>query len=262
MNKRTYLDIRRIRLQQGLSQRDLAWQAGMTVAELTRLERGLAPASSGHVQRLESALGIAFDGLEPVEQVSGEGYVTALPGSPVTHHRRKAHDIRLRPVIDLFCGVGGLSAGFEATGEFEVVAGVDLLGDRLDTFTTNHPAANAYGCDIRTVAVDTLAAENPHPFAVIGGPPCQGFSRLVTRPASESSLSTTAALCCHVVRLWPYAARTCRTSAATCSGGVCGTIPCPRLNTCGRPRTASSTPAASARNASPPATSANGSKLP
>ena len=35
------------------------------------------------------------------------------------------------------------------------------------------------------------------------------------------------------------AARTSRTSSATCSGGVCGTMPWPRLNTNGRPRTAS-----------------------
>jgi len=178
MNKHTYFDIRRIRLQQGLSQRDLALRAGMTVAELTRLERGLAPVPADRARSLEAALGIAFDALEPSEQVSGEGYVTAVPSTPVTHRRRKAHDIGLRPVIDLFCGVGGFSAGFEATGEFEVVAGIDLLGDRLETFTANHPAANAYGCDIRTIAANTLDSENPRPFAVIGGPPCQGFSSL------------------------------------------------------------------------------------
>lgn len=125
-----------------------------------------------------AALGVSFNTLAPSERVSGEGYVTAVPDSPVTHCRRKAHDIGLRPVIDLFCGVGGFSAGFEATGEFEVVAGLDLLGDRLETFMANHPAANAYGCDIRTVATDALASENPRPFAIIGGPPCQGFSSL------------------------------------------------------------------------------------
>jgi DNA (cytosine-5)-methyltransferase 1 len=31
-------------------------------------------------------------------------------------------------VIDIFCGTGGFSTGFEATGEFKVKAGLDVLG--------------------------------------------------------------------------------------------------------------------------------------
>ncbi|MBK9009417.1 DNA cytosine methyltransferase [Novosphingobium sp.] len=68
--------------------------------------------------------------------------------------------------------------GFEATGEFEVVAGVDLLGDRLETFCANHAAANGYGGDIRALDIDALLSDAPPPFVVIGGPPCQGFSSL------------------------------------------------------------------------------------
>ncbi len=178
MNKHTYIDIRQIRLQQGLGQREIAKRAGMAVSELTRIERGFCPLSSDDIRRLEGALGISLDGLKPTSPLSGEGYVTALPDAPIVRHRRKEHDISLRPVIDLFCGVGGFSAGFEATGEFEVVAGVDMLGDRLATFTANHSAANAYGTDIRAVTVDTLNSENPRPFVIIGGPPCQGFSSI------------------------------------------------------------------------------------
>jgi DNA (cytosine-5)-methyltransferase 1 len=178
MTNSTHVDIRRLRLEKGFAQRDLARLAGLTVPALTRLERGLDPISPEAAKRLERALGTDLDGLEPVTPVSGEGYVTAVPATEIVRRRRKEHDIGLRPVIDLFCGVGGFSAGFEATGEFEVVAGVDLLGDRLDTFTANHAAANAYGLDIRRLATDTLASENPGPFAVIGGPPCQGFSSI------------------------------------------------------------------------------------
>ena len=173
-----YLNIRQVRLKQGLAQRDTAKRAGMTVSALTRIERGLDPISPEDMRHLERALGVPLDGLEPSEPVAGEGYVTAVPGAPVIRLRRKEHNLSLRPVVDLFCGVGGFSAGFEATGEFEVVAGIDLLGDRLATFTANHPAANAYGTDIRAVGVKTLKSENPHPFAVIGGPPCQGFSSI------------------------------------------------------------------------------------
>ena len=145
---------------------------------LTRLERGLDPLTAESKRKLERALGVSFENLAPTDPISGEGYVTAVPEGKVTLCRRKNPDPSLRPIIDLFCGVGGFSAGFEATGEFEVVAGVDLLGDRLETFTANYTTANAYGTDIRSLAEGVLISENPQPFAVIGGPPCQGFSSL------------------------------------------------------------------------------------
>jgi DNA (cytosine-5)-methyltransferase 1 len=110
--------------------------------------------------------------------MSGEGYVTSMAAEGKIIRRVREHDIGLRSVWDLFCGVGGFSAGFEATGEFEVVAGLDLLGDRLDTFTSNHGAANAYGGDIRNIDVTSLLEENERPYAIIGGPPCQGFSSI------------------------------------------------------------------------------------
>jgi DNA (cytosine-5)-methyltransferase 1 len=178
MSAHAYIDIRRLRLAKGLAQRELARHAGMTVSALARLERGLDPLSEEDARRLERALGADLNGVKPSVAVSGEGYVTAIPEAETVRRRRREPDLGLRPVIDLFCGIGGLSAGFEATWEFEVVAGVDLLGDRLETFATNHAAANAYGMDIRKLATETLASENPPPFAVIGGPPCQGFSSL------------------------------------------------------------------------------------
>ena len=41
-------------------------------------------------------------------------------------------------VIDLFCGIGGFSYGFEMTNKFEVVAGADIWDVALSTFKTNH----------------------------------------------------------------------------------------------------------------------------
>ena len=40
-------------------------------------------------------------------------------------------------IIDLFCGPGGFSAGFEAAG-FEVVAALDYDKDAVETYTANH----------------------------------------------------------------------------------------------------------------------------
>jgi DNA (cytosine-5)-methyltransferase 1 len=178
MNKDVYPDIRQARRERRLGQRETAKRAGLTVPELTRIERGFDPVAPEDAHRLETALGVQLDSLRSSARVAGEGYVTALPEKTTIHRRRKEPDITLRPVVDLFCGVGGFSSGFEATGEFEVIAGVDLLGDRLATFTANHQSANAYGADIHAVQTETLESENPRPFVVVGGPPCQGFSSL------------------------------------------------------------------------------------
>ncbi|MFT4893171.1 MAG: DNA (cytosine-5)-methyltransferase 1 [Candidatus Nanohaloarchaea archaeon] len=70
--------------------------------------------------------------------------------------------------LDLFCGGGGLSHGFEKAG-MEAVAGIDKSEEALKTFKLNH-SAEAINYDIKKEAqsfdVDT----------VIGSPPCQGFS--------------------------------------------------------------------------------------
>lgn len=143
------------------------------------LERGFASLTGPTADALANALGVMPESLDEVQPLAGEGYITATKevGSGV-RRRRCAPNSSLRPLVDLFCGVGGFSTGFESTGEFEVVAGVDLLGDRLDTFCTNHTAANGYGGDIRTIDVDHILSDCPTPFVVIGGPPCQGFSSI------------------------------------------------------------------------------------
>lgn len=79
--------------------------------------------------------------------------------------------------LDLFCGCGGLSLGFEKEG-FNVILGIDAWEDAIRTFNFNHK-------DSRGICKDLL---NLHPKdisqdlngksvdVIIGGPPCQGFS--------------------------------------------------------------------------------------
>lgn len=43
--------------------------------------------------------------------------------------------------LDLFCGCGGISYGFEMAG-FEIIGGVDFNKDATDTFKRNFPAAD------------------------------------------------------------------------------------------------------------------------
>lgn len=173
------LDVRGARLSRRMGQRQLAEKLGLPVSTLARVERGLSPVCDDLAEKLGSALEVALNRFELLKPTAGEGYVTALANRrDVRIPRRHAHDPALRPVIDLFCGVGGFSTGFESTGEFEVVAGVDLLGDRLGTFTSNHGAATAFGTDIRALDPTQILEENPTPFIVLGGPPCQGFSSI------------------------------------------------------------------------------------
>jgi DNA (cytosine-5)-methyltransferase 1 len=82
-------------------------------------------------------------------------------------------------VIDLFCGCGGFSLGFEKAG-FNVVLGVDIWKDALITFQQNHKNAKTIEADLSKVSADDLLKEVVYQGqeidVVIGGPPCQGFS--------------------------------------------------------------------------------------
>ena len=178
------LDIRSARQLSRMRQRDLAAATGISVRELMKLERGLVSPSEKVLRQISNSLGMDVDRITVGQNklfenpVTGEGYVTARPESTQIIPRSKPLDRTKKPVIDLFCGVGGLSYGFETHEEFQVVAGVDLLGDRLQTFSRNHGTANAYGQNINTISTDVLDSENPRPFTIVGGPPCQGFSSI------------------------------------------------------------------------------------
>ncbi len=178
------LDIRSVRQLRGMRQRDLAAAAGITVHELMKIERGLIVPPELLLRRLSNCLEMDLNQLMASQSelfknpLTGEGYVTARPQATQTIPRKKVPQRGIKPVFDLFCGVGGFSFGFEVTRAYQVVAGIDLLGDRLQTFSRNHVRANAYGQDIRAIAIDTLDDENPRPFVIVGGPPCQGFSSI------------------------------------------------------------------------------------
>lgn len=80
-------------------------------------------------------------------------------------------------VIDLFCGCGGFSLGFEKAG-FNVILGIDVWKDALCTFQHNHSNSQTINADLSVLSPDdTLPLLNGKPIdVIIGGPPCQGFS--------------------------------------------------------------------------------------
>ena len=87
---------------------------------------------------------------------------------------------RRRTIIDLFCGAGGISHGFENAG-FRTLGGVDSDADSIATFKRNHPHSRGICTDLSATSGSELAeALGVGPGSIdcmAAGPPCQGFSR-------------------------------------------------------------------------------------
>lgn len=86
----------------------------------------------------------------------------------------------MRPtVIDLFCGAGGLSAGFEQAG-FRILAGNDINTFAGKTFSSVHPGAHFFPHAVEELAgKDLLSAtglSRGELDCLVGGPPCQAYS--------------------------------------------------------------------------------------
>lgn len=79
--------------------------------------------------------------------------------------------------IDLFCGAGGLSYGFEKAG-FNILLGIDNDAKALETFEANHNGAKTICGDITKIGEKDIRSiiGNKTIDVIIGGPPCQGFS--------------------------------------------------------------------------------------
>ncbi len=80
-------------------------------------------------------------------------------------------------VIDLFCGCGGLSLGFEQAG-YSVLLGIDNWEDALVTFKHNHHGSETLCADLMNlnpIEVEKKIGKQSVDV-IIGGPPCQGFS--------------------------------------------------------------------------------------
>lgn len=82
-------------------------------------------------------------------------------------------DIKTYKVIDLFCGCGGLSLGFQNV-DYNIVAAFDYWDVALNIYQKNfdHPV---YKRDLSDLT-DLSDFEALQPNIIIGGPPCQDYS--------------------------------------------------------------------------------------
>ena len=90
--------------------------------------------------------------------------------------------------VDLFAGAGGLSVGLERAG-FELKHAVEVDADARSTF-----AANRDGLDVSDLTGDIRSVEKRNVRDIVGddsvdlvagGPPCQGFSEVVSPDGSD-----------------------------------------------------------------------------
>lgn len=77
-------------------------------------------------------------------------------------------------VVDLFCGCGGMSLGFEVAG-YDVVAGYDNWEAAISVYKENF-SHEVNQIDLTKVDAAATHIASYRPDMIIGGPPCQDFS--------------------------------------------------------------------------------------
>ncbi len=78
-------------------------------------------------------------------------------------------------VLDLFCGCGGISYGFELAG-YNIIGGVDFNKDATATFQHNFKQAKVHTGYIEDITDEEVKKDYSDVDVMVGGPPCQGFS--------------------------------------------------------------------------------------
>ncbi len=92
---------------------------------------------------------------------------------------------KLPKIVSLFCGAGGLDWGFYEQG-FEIALAVDISKAAIETHRRNFPETVSFAADLLSLGPDGVFElvkaniKKGSRIGVIGGPPCQGFSRANT----------------------------------------------------------------------------------
>lgn len=105
-------------------------------------------------------------------------------------------------IIDLFCGCGGLSKGFEMAG-FSTILAIDFWADAIKTFNYNRCDKVGICDDIHNITKEYLSRIKNEVVGVIGGPPCQGFSTVGKREVNDPRNSLYLEYCRIVEELKP-----------------------------------------------------------
>lgn len=88
--------------------------------------------------------------------------------------------MKLNPtIVDLFCGCGGFGLGAELAG-FRTVAAVDIDPTLQSAYKKNFPETHVLNGDLSKLNEESwrMILNGVEVDGVIGGPPCQGYSRM------------------------------------------------------------------------------------
>lgn len=77
-------------------------------------------------------------------------------------------------VLDLFCGCGGISEGYQLAG-FDIVGGIDFNEYATITFKHNFKKAKVHNIDITTFSNEQILKEYHDVDVIVGGAALSGF---------------------------------------------------------------------------------------
>ncbi|HKQ49893.1 MAG TPA: DNA cytosine methyltransferase [Phycisphaerae bacterium] len=91
--------------------------------------------------------------------------------------------------VDLFCGVGGMSLGFEQAG-FKILAGFDSNPINVTSYAHNFPKGHAFEADLSRITGPEIRRlvglkKKDRIDVLFGGPPCQGISVIGKREIAD-----------------------------------------------------------------------------
>jgi DNA (cytosine-5)-methyltransferase 1 len=124
---------------------------------------------------------------------------------PLSAQRIVAELRELPTVISLFSGAGGLDLGFKEAG-FSIAVALDSSEAAIRTHKRNFPGTRSAVADLealKAAGVVSYVEKYVPPgtsIGVIGGPPCQGFSRANTRSTADDPRNAYPALYIEIVR--------------------------------------------------------------
>jgi len=101
-----------------------------------------------------------------------------------------AKSLQQKTIVDLFCGCGGLSKGFELAG-YDVIAGLEIEKHAIETWAKNHSGTAILGDitkdETKNILIQTVkkSLKKGNLDVLAGGPPCQGFSSAGWRQTSD-----------------------------------------------------------------------------
>ncbi|WP_259815284.1 DNA (cytosine-5-)-methyltransferase [Corynebacterium glucuronolyticum] len=157
----TYAPLWRQLSQRGMNKEDLRTETGLSTATIAKLGKG-QNVQSDVLLRICESLNCGINDI-----------VECIPRGARGKKEKGVTDSTHR-VVDLFCGCGGMSLGFEQAG-LNVVAGFENWGPAITVYEDNfdHPVISQ---DLSQVADSVALISKFEPDIIIGGPPCQDFS--------------------------------------------------------------------------------------